>query len=139
MRLRDRLQGLAVTPFEAAFGFLIFVSGLVSLLGIGFRDPLTAVLPDWLAAAFGWVFLASGLIVTVGLLRRSFRIEGAGLALLEAVLVVRLLVYFDRFGFHADAITTAATYLVFLWACAVRFGTLRRGQTLVRTRIQEPP
>jgi hypothetical protein len=135
---RDRLRPLDITPFEAAIAAVAVAGGIAGIMHFGVIDPLSKVLPGWLVAVFGALYLVSGLCLIVGLVKRSFQVEAAGLVFLATSLVVREIVYIAYLGAHADALVSSTFYAAFLFACWARLKTLLRGETLIRTRVEPP-
>lgn len=126
------LRRLAITPFEAAISVLLIVSGIAQLAGLGFIDPLTALLPYWEALSFGYVTVGTGVLMLAGTAIALRGVEIAGLLMLIAVIFCRFLVYGAYLGYGVGFLVTGIFDLAIIGAALTRLAIVIRRQSLVR-------
>jgi hypothetical protein len=129
-----------VVPFECLIGALAFVSGLFHLFGIGSvgQDPLTLLLPDWLAFSTDVSYAIAGLAILFGVGLSRGDIEAFGIILVATGIVVRSIALIDLAGFTESVRVAVLFNVMILFTCCVRVWMIVRGQgSLFRTRTRQ--
>lgn len=128
------MRRLAIYPFEAAVAVLLFVSGISGLLKYGVTDPVSALLPMWLAVTLNVMTTLTGGLMLAGTMAGERRAELAGLLFLIGVVTCRFILFGVYFGFGSDFVTTGIFYTAIICAALVRLSSIRRGLMVVRIR-----
>ena len=128
------LRLLSITPFEAAVCMLLAISGVSQLGHWGQTDIVLSVLPNWEGLLFDVLSIFSGLFTITALAAAARRAEMAGLLMIIAIFLSRLLLFGAYLGYGSSFIQTGVFYAAVVWAAVVRFNMIRNGDTLFRIR-----
>lgn len=124
--METKIPSWVVNSFEAAFGVLLFVGGVTTMLSWQELDPFEQTIPYWLLILFNVLYSLSGLSMTLGLIIGRGNVEAAGLFLLMPLLVGRALLYGHLLGWGVDSILSLVFSFIFTAACAGRLYVILR-------------
>ncbi|MES2156022.1 MAG: hypothetical protein V4510_12890 [bacterium] len=135
--MRDRadkprgLNHFRVLPFEALFGVLALVGGLLGLVHYGGTggDAVSSLLPGWLTSAVQSAYALSGVAILAGLFKPRRDIETVGLSLLVATTVVRTVSVFAVLGL------TDVSTLSFVFNALIIAASLARIKTIFMREV----
>ena len=129
------VQRLAVLPFEAAMGFLVFWAGAATTFQFSTsNDALTALMPNLLVIVLNVTYMLSGagMLLGLGLGRRD--LEGGGIVILIGALLIRLTAVIAVAGLSLPTVALTMFYVGFSAACISRLLDLMRNDMVVKIR-----
>ena len=132
--MRNLIRRYSITPFEAAVAVLLIVSGLSYLFHIGPAQPSEFLLPSWEEYTLNWMSVISGVLLLHGSGAPSRRTEAAGLFLLLAVILSRLIIYLSILTSPGSIMVILIFYTAIIFAAIARLTTIRKGEVIMRIR-----
>jgi hypothetical protein len=134
-RRRDLLAVIArlgVAPFECAIAGLLIVFGASTIFRWGAVSPADALLPAWETYVLAGCFALSGLLILAGVAVPSLPAETAGLLMLCATLICRLILYAIYLGPGSSTfILAGASYTLFTGGAFLRLFTMHRRRIII--------
>jgi hypothetical protein len=126
---------LGVAPFECAIAGLLIVFGASTIFRWGTVNPADALLPAWETYVLAGCFAVSGALILAGVAVPSLPAETAGLLMLCATLICRLILYAVYLGPGSSVfILAGASYTLFIAGAFLRLVTMRRQRIIIEIR-----
>ncbi len=124
--MKKAIDRASLAPFESAIAILLMISGLIVIGNFGPPDPIALILPVWEAYVLAGVFIATGIFILAGIALNNVGVEAAGLLLLVASLISRLILYGYYLGLDATFAVTSTLDVVFIVAAFLRLFASRK-------------
>jgi hypothetical protein len=125
---------LSITPFESAIAILLIGGGVAEWFHITQQSVI--VLPSWETYTLDAMSIVSGLLMLHGCAAATRRTEAAGLLMLLAVILSRLVLYLTLLRSPGLIAVSMVFYMAVVAAAVSRLITLRKGEVIMRIRRQ---